>query len=228
MDCRESAVQIGAQRLEGTRERAAPRDQHVVMIGPRIKIFRKPQGFLEAPAQPVSLDRAAGLARRREADSRPWRQRFAALGRLQHKRLVLPATAASDALVFGPLLQTAKERRLAASARIQPVGGLNLAHRTLCGAKGVQKRRAGSESGGQALAAARPTSGDDLAAADRLHARPKAVPALANELARLIGPLHGQISKTSWSRGAPRGSRSIAKPRFSPRARVKRRGKPGK
>jgi hypothetical protein len=45
--------------------------------------------------------------------------------------------------------------------------------------------------GGEALTAARPPCGDDLAAAVGRHARTESVTALAHELARLIGPFHG-------------------------------------
>ena len=51
--------------------------------------------------------------------------------------------------------------------------------------------RACTLSGRQLLAAAGATGGDDLAAADSGHAGAEAVTALAHELGRLIGPLHG-------------------------------------
>jgi len=49
----------------------------------------------------------------------------------------------------------------------------------------------------KALAAAGAARVQHLAASDRLHARAKAVAAFANELARLIGPLH-VINSKSW------------------------------
>jgi hypothetical protein len=50
-------------------------------------------------------------------------------------------------------------------------------------------------SGGELLAAARAPRRDDPAAAHRAHASPKTMPALADELARLIGAFHGTNSK---------------------------------
>jgi hypothetical protein len=55
----------------------------------------------------------------------------------------------------------------------------------------------------QALAASGATRGDNAAAALGGHAGAKAVTALANELAGLIGPLHGLISITRAGRRAP-------------------------
>ena len=57
---------------------------------------------------------------------------------------------------------------------------------------------------GQALAAMRPARGDDLAAALRRHAGAKAMPALADELARLIGPLHGSSPAARQAEGCAR------------------------
>ncbi len=45
------------------------------------------------------------------------------------------------------------------------------------------RRKLRDRSGGQTLAAPSPARGDHIAAADRRHAGPKTVPALANELA---------------------------------------------
>ena len=53
-------------------------------------------------------------------------------------------------------------------------------------------------SGAQALTTACATGRDDLAAAGRFHAGAESVPALAHELARLIGPFHGRSLR--WSR----------------------------
>jgi hypothetical protein len=56
-------------------------------------------------------------------------------------------------------------------------------------------RAARAGSGGKTLAAARPTRVENLAASDGFHAGAKTVATLANDLARLVGPLHCQISK---------------------------------
>src|SRR3954465_12164821 len=57
--------------------------------------------------------------------------------------------------------------------------------------------------GGQALAAVGAPGCEHLAAALRLHAGTETVPALANELARLIGPLHGSspVARGRHARG---------------------------
>ena len=57
---------------------------------------------------------------------------------------------------------------------------------------------------GEPLAALRPARGDDLAAALGGHAGAKAVPALADELARLIGPLHGSSPAARQAEGCAR------------------------
>ncbi|GLK82926.1 hypothetical protein GCM10017653_09950 [Ancylobacter defluvii] len=58
----------------------------------------------------------------------------------------------------------------------------------------------GIGSGRQALATMRATGGNDLAAITGRHARTKAVPAGAHELARLISALHGCLSAFRLSR----------------------------
>ena len=63
--------------------------------------------------------------------------------------------------------------------------------------------RIGRPSRGQALAAVGAARRDHLAAALGRHARPKAVAALANELARLIRPLHGLFSDRKMRGAAP-------------------------
>ncbi len=62
-------------------------------------------------------------------------------------------------------------------------------------------------SGGELLAAVRAPRRDDPAAADRAHASPKTMPALADELARLIGAFHGTNSKDDGREFENRGSR---------------------
>jgi hypothetical protein len=53
--------------------------------------------------------------------------------------------------------------------------------------------------GGQALAAARAATGDDLLAVLGRHARTEAVTALAHEAGRLKGPLHFKNSRRDGS-----------------------------
>ena len=64
--------------------------------------------------------------------------------------------------------------------------------------RSMKRRRA--VSGAEPLAAARATRGEHPAAALGRHARAETVTALAHQLARLIGPLHGSFSA---QRGAP-------------------------
>ena len=72
-------------------------------------------------------------------------------------------------------------------------------------------------SGRQTLAALRAAPRDDIAAADRRHAGAETVPALAHELARLIGPLHDTFSISgpdgrTARYGRPVGSTGAARP----------------
>lgn len=73
-------------------------------------------------------------------------------------------------------------------------------------------------SGAEPLAAARATGAQNLAAADRRHASPKAVTALAHQLARLIGPLHGSgLRLPERASAAPHSHRArVARPGHKP------------
>jgi len=71
---------------------------------------------------------------------------------------------------------------------------------------GGRPRRPKARSGRKTLAAARATRGEDLAAADRGAAGAEAVPALANELARLISPLHVFDSNGEIGADGPRAA----------------------
>ena len=106
----------------------------------------------------------------------------------------LPPTA-RDPLKLGPPLQAAG-RRAGRSGPCIRGEGLGL-HPRVAGPEGTHARPArgpAAGSGRKLLAAARPAGVKNLAAADRRHARAKAMAALANELAGLIGPLHDRIS----------------------------------
>ena len=67
-------------------------------------------------------------------------------------------------------------------------------------ADSLSARLSREESGGQALAALGTTLGQDATSTDGGHARAKAVAAGANELAGLIGTLHGSNSKRAQKR----------------------------
>src|SRR6185437_5652396 len=60
--------------------------------------------------------------------------------------------------------------------------------------------------GRQALAARAAAVGDDLAAADRGHARPEAMPTLTNQLAGLIGAFHNATPSNTRPRALPPGA----------------------
>jgi hypothetical protein len=99
----------------------------------------------------------------------------------------LAAAPARGALEIGAALQAGCRRRFCSAPPIAGATGVRLDH----GFPGAAARHAGrSLSGRKALASPGPAGIEHLAPADRLHARTKAMPALANEFARLIGPLH--------------------------------------
>src|SRR4051794_20945600 len=60
--------------------------------------------------------------------------------------------------------------------------------------------------GRQALAARAAAVGDDLAAADRGHARPEAMPTLTNQLAGLISAFHNATPSNTSPRALPPGA----------------------
>ncbi len=144
----------------------APSDEDIVAAGIQASRGGKPHEFPQLPAQAVAFYRAANFPRHREADAR-W-----------------PAVAATA------LLDDKSRRRNAGSsgggqeipASLQPLHG---ADTPLSLAGGPARSRT------ETLAPARPAGIEDLAAARRRHAGTEAVTALAHELARLIGPLHG-------------------------------------
>jgi hypothetical protein len=80
--------------------------------------------------------------------------------------------------------------------------------------KGVRMKRG---SGTEPLAPARTPGSDDLAAGLGRHPRSEAVPPLAHQLARLIGPFHGSFSAADARRNRVMQrrhfkSRDVAKP----------------
>src|SRR5579871_651591 len=70
MDEGESADEIGLKQLEAPLQRLPLRHDHVIMIGPRLKIAGEAQGLLETPADAVAHHRAAQLLGDGEADAR--------------------------------------------------------------------------------------------------------------------------------------------------------------
>src|SRR5690606_20523028 len=74
-------------------------------------------------------------------------------------------------------------------------------------------RRADAPSGRQALAPARAPRRDEFAAAHGAHARTETMPALANDLARLQGPVHGSELRSQVSPDVPPKPGAFAAPR---------------
>ena len=159
-----------------------PPPNHDIIV-PRLQASRgrKPHDFPELAAQAVALDRAADLARHGEAHAH--RSAVAAAAFLDNesgRRDARPRRGGSQEIPAS--LQTFDRHR----KYPQSTGG-----------------KRGSCT--QALAAAGPAGVEHLAAARRRHAGTEAVTALAHELARLIGPLHGILAEDRFTevRSAP-------------------------
>ena len=155
---------IGDQRLEADRQRLAARHQHVIMAGSRVQRRDAAHGFAQPPLDAVAHRGIAGLLGDGEAESRVAGGGLGVAGLgLQRESGGVDALALGRALVFATLRQPAPSDRIV-----------------------------GQGSGRELLAASRAAGVEDLAAADRRHARAKPVTALAHEFARLIGALHGR------------------------------------
>src|SRR4051794_24129909 len=142
------------------------------------------RGMAERLSQPppdaVALGRMADLLRDRQAEAQS--VRVVAHEALHGHPFSMKAAARSRRQEFAPFGQAARSCAFDGSrARVAHVGIL----------------------GGQALAAVGAPGCEHLAAALRLHAGTKTMPALANELTRLIGPLHGSspVARGRHARG---------------------------
>ncbi len=163
---------IDGQLRKIGRQGGAPPDQHIIMSGTKCRFRFQPHHFAQPPAHAIALDRIADLFRNRESD--PDRATVAAIARLQNescRRDLDPARGCDEIRSFPEALHRGR----------RPDGA---------------EWAAGSSA--QTLATARAARSDDLAAALGRHAGAKAMPALAHELARLIGPFHGVSLR--WSR----------------------------
>jgi hypothetical protein len=133
----------------------------------------------------VALDCISGLARRRQSDA----DAGLALTAVQHLNgqfgRTKAATVSSRRLKLCSLDQPDQARCGRAHAVLQTCwrGNVNL--------PGVQQAARPNRSGRQALAAMGAAGSQHLAAANGGHACAEAVAALADELARLVGSLHG-------------------------------------
>jgi hypothetical protein len=163
----ERAPKIVYQQLVVSRQDVAPSDDHDV----RSDIAALDTSLLthrpKAPFDPVPFGGVPDSLRHRQSDAQT------------------PARVSQTALHRHPLRMkaAARGRRDEVRSFRQPPDRTcaRLAHRA---AQNAPLRR-------QALAAVSAASGDDLAAALGRHARTETMAALANELARLIRPLHG-------------------------------------
>jgi hypothetical protein len=76
----QGAVKVLQHAIERQFQRRAPTDKHIIVAGSRSVSGRQPHHFAQAPADPVALDRVAGLLRHGKAEThRPVFRPFARL-----------------------------------------------------------------------------------------------------------------------------------------------------
>src|SRR5271154_4086730 len=160
--------QIEQQIRKLPRQRLGARDHHVIMTRRGVTFEHLPRRRLETAPRPVALDRDAHLAAGGEAHARR-------RGLRRHAAAGLQDQAGSD--IFAPLAGNGQKIG-------SPLEALNLDHDSAAWAP----HRCSSR---KALATLGATAGNHAATPDRGHTRAKAVAALANEVAGLIGALHG-------------------------------------
>ena len=162
--------QVGDQRVERPTS-VSPRGRSARNPGPRRAWAEHPfGGGPQAATDPVALHRVADLAAGREADPHERRRLRRPTGR--------PAGVAP----------ARSSRASPTAARCRRRAGIPAA----ASGEGPQVDMAASSR--KALASLGPAAGEDPTAADGCHARPEAVPALADKIARLISAFHGVIS----------------------------------
>ena len=173
----EGVDEIRYQRGKSRIERWPAGDQYVVIVGARPIGHNVAYRGLEATLDAIALHRPSDLPADGEAEPGPGRLAAAPL-RLQNERARRAARAAANAQELRPPPECRK------SASRLPVG---------CGPVGyhvlprLPPRRTSRR---EPLAALGPPTRQNASAARGLHALAKAVAALANEPARLIGALH--------------------------------------
>ena len=181
----EAFPQIRDEAGKRYREGVAPRHDHIIMR----RIGRQPWGtkcFAKATLDAVSLDGTTDLLGHRQSDAAL--RKSASIVTSRH--LEAEATAVDPATVPHPeklrsRLQSGWRRATAAARLAAPSAFWARPARRLPSPSCDPGLQAESR-----LRPREPARRDDLAAADRRHACPEAVTALAHELAGLIGPLH--------------------------------------
>jgi hypothetical protein len=167
------------------RQDVTPSDNHDIGIDIRIIQSRRSADRPETPLDPVAFRRMPDPFGDRQAEAQAGHGSAGILA------------AARAALDRHPLRMEAAARgrrnEIRSFRQAPDRACARVAHRAALDA-GLRRK---------ALAAMGATSGDDLAATLGRHARAEAMAALANQLARLIGPLHGS-SPVEWGSGARR------------------------
>ena len=103
----QSARQLFHKILEGASQRFDARNDHVIMIGARLKPRRQPQRLPQAPADAVAHNRVANFARHREAEARFARRRAVGAGEgLKEESAGMAAAPARDALELRAAFET--------------------------------------------------------------------------------------------------------------------------
>jgi hypothetical protein len=185
VDAVKRAAEFLHHGVERDFESGAPSDQHVIVAGLQQSPRRKPNELAQAAPHPVALDGIADLFADGETD--PRRTALPARTGLQNKAAGMSTRAGPGSLGGGPKLTP-------------PFQPLHCSDFGMTGFKGRACDRwptetpSRSRSGTQSFAAPCAPRGQNFAAAFARHASAKAMAALAYELARLIGPFHGDVS----------------------------------
>lgn len=161
-----------------------PRNKHIIVARLGKRGGKKPHGGLETASDTVAVDGAPELFRDREPEPRLLKPLIrGARARFKHKRGRRKPRAPSNSQKFRSFLERLDRHGLASVRETgSPVA---------------------TALGRQTLAALGPAARDDFDAADRTHAGAEAVTALADKLARLIGPFHGSYSSRIRKRNSP-------------------------
>jgi hypothetical protein len=164
---RDGTAEISAQLLERQRQGGAPPNQHIIMSARKASPAGKADDLFQPPPHAVAFNGAADLSRNGEAH--PDWPAIPAIERLQHE---------------------GRARDFATRGYHPEIGALS---QPFHGGDSASPQA----SGAQAFAASPASCGNDLAAPLGRHARAKTVPALAHDLAWLIGAFHRTFSAGS-------------------------------
>ncbi len=201
MDLSNRVRQIRPQSLKIHCKSFGFRHDDIITAGASRKVRRQPQSFPQAAFDAVSLDGAADTLCHSDAEPRRSRRlnrlcrscgsHLCQNGRLQGKGTGMVPLALRRPQKIRPPRQPWYRLGFSGNLAVDGIG--KLPHLPFCPSeKRVPIRAAGTRcsSGRQTLAAARTPRRNHFAAADRRHTSPKTVPALANELARLVSTFH--------------------------------------